>query len=137
MDLPILIAKQDYYKCMDTSFMVPHYGIYDKPMERLCTTLNIAVQKLYDLPKMLHHKLLAPISNLCHVDFALKKRFFRFMFSCLISKNNAVKYICKWYITNNLSLIGLIVCRTNTEYMFSTQSVSNIKSIIIKNVYCS
>ena len=81
----------------------------------MCTTWNIALRKLYNLPYRCHTRYLKHVTGLDHISFTLKRRFIKFFITAQNSANNKVQFLTRICRTN-LSPSGLNISRICNEY---------------------
>ncbi len=79
------------------------YIIYDNDSKRLYITLNIAVQRLYDLPRTAHTSFLTHIAGVSHVSLNLKCRFAKYLYKAINSQNERIAFLATscMYNTDN------------------------------------
>ncbi len=78
--------------------------LYGNACNHLYTTWNIAVRRLYELPRTAHTRLLCNITNLPHIKHNLKCRFIKFDNNATKSWNKKVKFLANMFISNNIFL---------------------------------
>ncbi len=83
------------------------------------TTWNIAVHRLYQLPRTACTRLLCNITNLPHVKHNLKCGFVKFVNHATKSCNKKVKFLAKMCISNTLSVTGCNISNISCEYRIS------------------
>ncbi len=97
----------------------------------LYTTSNIAVRRLYELPRTVHTRLIYNITNLPHIKHNLKCRFIKFVNNATKSCNKKVKFLDKMCISNTLSVTGCNISNILCEYKIS------IFDIMYENNVCA
>ncbi len=95
------------------------WDLYGSFFNKLCTTWNIALRKLYNLPYRCHTRFLKHITGLMHISFTLKRRFLKFFTNAQNSENTKVCFLTKVCKTN-LSPTGLNLSRICCEFGISS-----------------
>ena len=115
------------------------WNLYDNASDKLYTTWNIAVRRLYDLPRTAHTRFLSHIAGIPHVNSNLKCRFVKFLHNAFNSHNVKVSYIAKLCMSNTLSITGNNVSNILCEYNINmSDNVNDIASKLIAKTYmCS
>ncbi len=90
------------YSCCGSSL----WDLYGNVCNHLYTTWDIAVLRLYELPRTAHARLRCNITNLPHIKHNLKCRFIKFVNNATKSCNQKVKFFAKKCISNTLSVTG-------------------------------
>ncbi len=94
--------------------------LLEKTCNHLYTTWNIAVCRLYELPRTAHTILLCNITNLLHIKHNLKCRFSKFFNNATKLSNKKVKFLAKMCISNTLSVKGCDISNILCEYKISS-----------------
>jgi hypothetical protein len=92
------------------------WDLYSTQAEKLFTSWNIAIRKLFKLPRRTHTRFIEPISGIPHVRYTLKLRYINFVQSLMKSNNELVQNLLKYSITSHLSPSGLVLSRILNEY---------------------
>ncbi len=95
------------------------WDLYGNACNHLYTTWNIAVRRLYELPKTAHTRLFCNITNLPHIKHNLKCRSIKFVNNATKSCNKKVKFLAKMCISNTLSVTGCNISNILREYKIS------------------
>ncbi len=120
---------------------------YGNVCNHLYTTWNIAVHRLYELPRTAHTRLLCNITNLPHIKHNLKCRFMKFVNNATKSCNKKVNFLAKMCISNTLSAAGCNISNILCEYIISifdimygnnvcalmNKSIQNLTILLMKN----
>ncbi len=80
---------------MDIVYASSLWDLYGNTCNYLCTTWNIVVHRLYELPTTAHTRLACNIINLPHVKQNLKCRFIKFVNNETKSCNKKVNLLAK------------------------------------------
>ncbi len=71
------------------------WDLNDNDSKKLYITLNIAVCRLYDLPRTAHTRFLTHIVGLPHVNLNLKYRFAKFLYKAINCQNERITFLAK------------------------------------------
>lgn len=107
------------------------WDLYGKAANRLYTTWNIAVRRLFNLPYRTHCRFLDDISELIHVNVSLKLRFVKFIISLLNSDNILIKNLLQYTMESNMFCTGLTLNRILSEFDICTPSTFSSNCIDI------
>ncbi len=69
--------------------------LYDNDNKKLYITWNIAVSRLYDLPRTAHTRFLTHIAGVPHVNLDLKCTFAKFLYKAINSQNERISFLVK------------------------------------------
>jgi hypothetical protein len=92
------------------------WDLYGNASNKLYTTWNIAIRRIFNLPYKTHRRFLDIISGLRHINVSLKLRFINFVNSLIDSENTLISNLLRYSITSNLSLTGLTLNRILREF---------------------
>ncbi len=95
------------------------WDLYGNACNHLYTTWNIAVCRLYELPRTAHTRLLCNITNSPHIKHNFKCRFIKFVNNATKSCNKNVTFLAKMCISNTLSVTGCNISNMLCEYKIS------------------
>ncbi len=111
------------------------WDLYDNDSKKLYITWNIAVRRLYDLPRTAHTRFLTHIVGVTHINLNLKCRFAKFLYKAINSHNERITFLAKLCMYNTMSITGSnvsnlhMLCEFNVHhgetYMCSMQQVIN------------
>ena len=73
---------------------------------KVCTTWNIAVRKICNLPYTTHRWFLGPLMNQPHISYQLQKRCIRFLYGMKTSQNGIVLICYRKTVRNANTPIG-------------------------------
>ncbi len=76
------------------------WDLYDNDIKRLYITWNIAVRRLYDLPRTAHTRFLTHIAYVPHVNLNLKCRFAKFLYKAINFQNERIAFQTKLCMYN-------------------------------------
>ncbi len=79
-------------------------------------TWNIAVCRLYDLPRTAHTRFLTHIASVHHVNLNLKCRFAKFVYKAINSQNEKFAFLAKLCMYNTMSITGSNVSNILCEF---------------------
>ncbi len=88
-------------------------------------TWNIAVCRLYDLPRTVHTRYLTYIDGVCHVNRNLICRFAQFLYKAINSQNERIAFLAKVYMYNTISIIGSNVSNMLCEFNINMSDIIN------------
>ncbi len=71
------------------------WDLYENDSKKLYITWNIAVCRLYDLPRTAHTRFLTHIAGVLHVNLNLKCRFAKFVYKAINSQNEKIAFLAK------------------------------------------
>ena len=77
--------------------------MYSKGSQNICTAWRKALRVVWNIPYMSHKNIVYSLSDCLPIDYALKKRFFKFYQGCINSKSNVVKGVTKMARMNPFS----------------------------------
>jgi len=106
----------------------PLWDLYGNDSEQLYTTWNIAVRRLFDLPRTAHTRFLSHIANVPHIKHDLKCRFVKFVNKAVNSTNSKVSYLAKLCVSNTLSITGNNVSNILCEYNIKMTDIVSHKN---------
>ncbi len=79
---------------------------YDNDSKKLYITWNIAVCRLYDLPRTADTRFLTHIAGEAHVNLNLKCRFPKLLHKAINSQNEIIAFLAKLCICTTMSITG-------------------------------
>ncbi len=81
------------------------WDLYDNDSKKLLIyiTLNIALCRLYDLPRTAHTRFLTRIAGVPHVNLNLKCRFAKFVYKAINSQNERIAFLAKLCMYNTVN----------------------------------
>ena len=112
------------------------WDLYGTAANKLYTTWNIAVRRLFNLPYRTHCRFLDDISELTHINVFLKVRFAKFIKTLLTSENILIKNMLQYTLSSTMFCTGLTLNRILLEFdIFSPSAFSstciNVPSMIL------
>ena len=111
------VVKTQLLSTYGTSFYgSPLWDLYGDAANKLNTTWNIAIRRIFNLPYRTHRRFLGIISGLRNVTICLKLRFINFINKMLDSKNSLIRNLLNYTLCSNLSLTGLNLNRILSEF---------------------
>ena len=122
-----------------TSFYgCPLWDFYSDATNKLFTTWNIALRKMFNLPYRTHTRYLDIIASVKHLRFSLKQRFLSFTQSLWKSENPLVYDLTHFYVLKTVSPTGLHLARILSEYdLCSLSMYSSCDNVCLKRKYGS
>ncbi len=105
------------------------WDIYGNACNHLYTTWNIAICRLYELPRTAHTILLFNITNLPHIKHNLKCRFLKTVNNVTKSCNNKMKFLAKICISNTFSLTGCNISNILCQYKISIFDIFFVNNV--------
>ncbi len=108
--------------------------LYDNDSKMLCITWNIAVRRLYDLPRTGHTRFVTHIAGVPHGNLNLKCRFVKLLYKAISSQNEWITFLAKLCMYNTVSITGSngsnMLCEFNINISnFINGSASNLMKI--------
>ncbi len=92
------------------------WDLYDNNSNMVYITWNIAVHRLYDLPRTAHTRFLTHIAGVPHVNHDLKYRFAKFLYKAINSQNERITFLAKLCMYNTMSITGSNVSNMLCEF---------------------
>ena len=96
------------------------WNLYGKTAQKLYTTWNISLRRLFHLPYQTHTRFLDHITQTTHLSISLKIRFLNFIAKLSKSNNVLVHNMLFYSLTNNCSPSGLNLSRILSEFDICT-----------------
>ncbi len=87
--------------------------------------MNIAVRRLYDLPRTSHIRFLTHIADVLHVNLNLKCRFAEFLYKAINSQNERIAFLAKLCMYNTMSVTRSIVSNMLCEFNINMSDIIN------------
>ncbi len=117
---PKLLVTHGYY-----FYSSSLWDLYDNDSKKLYITWNIAVCRLYDLPRTTHARFLTHIAGVPHVNLNLKCRFAKFLYKAINSQNVIITFLAKLCIYNTMSITGSNVSNMLCEFNINMSDIIN------------
>ncbi len=110
---------------MNVSPLMCYHAPPDNDSKRLYITWNIAVPRLYDLPRTTHTRFLTHIAGVPHVNLNLKCRFATPLYKAVNSQNERIAFLTKLYMYNTMSITGSNVSNMLCEFNINMSDIIN------------
>ncbi len=101
------------------------WDIYDNDSKRLYITWNIAVHRLYELPRTAHTRFLTHIAGVPHANLNLKCRFAKLIYKAINSQNERSAFLAKLCMYNTMSITGSNVSNMLCEFNINMSDIIN------------
>ncbi len=105
------------------------WDLYGNDSKTLYITWNIAVRRLYDLPRTAHSKLLTHIADVPHVTLNLKCIFAKFLYKAINFQNERIAFLAKLCMYNTMSITGSNVSNMLFEFNINMSDIINGSAI--------
>ncbi len=119
------------------SFYGPYlWDLYDNDSKRLYITWNIAVCRLYHLPRTTHTRFLTHIAGVPHVNHNLKCRYAKYLYKAINSQNERITFLAKLCMYNTMPITGSKVSNMLCEFNINMSDIINgSASNLMKRAY--
>lgn len=92
------------------------WDLYDNACKNLFTTWNIAMRRIFHLPRDAHTRFLSHIAGVSHLKHNLKCRFAKFICNAANSHNSRVSFLASLCMRNTISTTGRNIANIQLEY---------------------
>ncbi len=106
-------------------FMVHPFGTSMTMIVTSYITWDIAVRRLYDLPRTAHTSFLTHIAGVPHVNLNLKCRLAKFVYKAINSQNERITFLAKLCMYNTMSITGSNVYNMLCEFHINMSDIIN------------
>lgn len=103
------------------------WNLYGNACSQLYVTWNIAIRRLYDLPRMAHTRFLTHITGIPHINHSLKCRFVKFVHKAITSCNSKVSFLANMCLSNTQSITGNNMSNILLEYGLNLNVIENLQ----------
>ncbi len=101
------------------------WDLYDNDSKMLYIIWNIAICRLYDLPRTAHTRFLTHIAGVPHVNLNLKCRFAKYLYKGTHSQNERIAFLAKLYMYNTMSITGSNISNMMSEFNINMSDIIN------------